>query len=62
MRVVGVCGSDIYMFKNMSHGSHVIPSGTRIGHEASGVVTKVGEGVTKLKVGKLENTSNVLIK
>jgi L-iditol 2-dehydrogenase len=42
----GICGTDL---KKISTGSHSAP---RIfGHETSGVVAKVGEGVSKYKVG-----------
>ena len=54
MRNVGLCGSDVYMFKNGSHGTHRLGGSGILGHEASGVVTKVGEGVSNLKVGKNE--------
>ncbi|XP_060571374.1 sorbitol dehydrogenase-like [Ruditapes philippinarum] len=51
MRNVGLCGSDVYMYKNGCHGTHRLGGSGILGHEASAVVTKVGEGVTKLKVG-----------
>ncbi|XP_052796623.1 sorbitol dehydrogenase-like [Mya arenaria] len=51
MKTVGLCGSDTYMYKNASHGSHPITEPTPVGHEASGVVAEVGSGVTGLKVG-----------
>jgi Zn-dependent alcohol dehydrogenase len=40
------------MYKNGCHGTHRLGGSGILGHEASAVVTKVGEGVTKLKVGK----------
>lgn len=48
---VGLCGSDVYMFMNGTHGTHEISEPGVIGHEACAVVEKVGEGVTNLKVG-----------
>ncbi|GKZ45208.1 hypothetical protein AbraIFM66951_007809 [Aspergillus brasiliensis] len=55
---VGICGSDIHEYL---HGPSTIPSTTHpitgekipvtLGHEFSGTVTEVGEGVTRLHVG-----------
>ena len=46
---VGICGSDIHMF----NGTYNAPVNYPIlfGHEWSGTVVKVGEGVTKVAVG-----------
>lgn len=52
MRNVGLCGSDVYMFMQGSHGTHKIGGSGILGHEASAVVKKIGEGVTSVKVGK----------
>ena len=43
----GICGSDIPRVLN--HGVHFYP--IVLGHEFSGDVVEVGEGVTKVKVG-----------
>ena len=40
----GVCGTDVHGFQH-----DVVPPGTILGHELSGVVSAVGEGVTKWK-------------
>ena len=40
----GVCGTDVHGFQH-----DVVPPGTILGHEHSGVVSAVGEGVTKWK-------------
>ncbi len=45
--VSGICGSDIV--RVLRHGAHFYP--IVLGHEFSGVVTEIGEGVTKVKVG-----------
>ncbi len=42
----GICGSDLHYF-NHDHA----PSGNVLGHEWSGTIAEVGEGVDKLKVG-----------
>ena len=52
IRDVGICGSDVHMYMNGSHGTHQLLGPNVIGHEASGVVTQVGANVTKLKVGE----------
>jgi len=47
IKATGVCGSDVPRVLN--NGAHFYP--IVLGHEFSGVVTEVGEGVTRLKVG-----------
>ena len=48
VRNCGVCGSDVHIFHGdiANVGDRFIP-----GHEAGGVVTAIGKGVTDLKVG-----------
>jgi alcohol dehydrogenase len=43
----GVCGSDLHIF----HGRHPVEPGFTIGHEFTGEVTAVGDGVTEVKPG-----------
>ena len=46
---IGVCGSDIHVY----HGEHPFTSyPVTQGHEVSGIVEKLGEGVTTLTVGQ----------
>ena len=48
VKAVGICGTDLHMFRE--HRADVqLPR--IMGHELSGLVTKVGEGVTRVKVG-----------
>lgn len=47
VRATGICGSDVP--RVLHHGAHFYP--VVLGHEFSGDVIEVGEGVTKLKVG-----------
>ncbi len=47
VRAVGVCGSDVP--RVWGDASHFFPN--VLGHEFSGVVTEVGEGVSRIKVG-----------
>ncbi|MGP1113918.1 NAD(P)-dependent alcohol dehydrogenase [Serratia sp. CY54717] len=51
IRSVGICGSDIHYFVHGRIGAAVVDKPMVIGHEASGVVTAVGENVTHLKPG-----------
>src|SRR5207253_1499524 len=47
----GICGSDLHYYFEGRNGSFVIREPLVPGHEASGVVAKVGEGVTRVKSG-----------
>ena len=47
IRATGICGSDVP--RVLDHGAHFYP--VVLGHEFSGDVVEVGEGVTKVKVG-----------
>ncbi|XP_046559256.1 sorbitol dehydrogenase-like isoform X2 [Haliotis rubra] len=48
---VGICGSDVSYWQNGRIGDMVVTKPMVMGHEPSGVVSKVGEGVVSLKVG-----------
>jgi len=47
----GICGSDLHYYFEGRNGSFVIREPLVPGHEASGVVAKVGEGVSRVKPG-----------
>ncbi len=49
---VGICGSDLHYYHLGRVGDAVIQEPMIIGHELSGVVDAVGEGVTSLKPGQ----------
>lgn len=52
MQKVGICGSDVHYWQHGGIGDRFIVTGPMLlGHECSAVVTKVGEGVSHLKVG-----------
>ncbi|XP_031553122.1 sorbitol dehydrogenase-like [Actinia tenebrosa] len=51
MHAVGICGSDVHYLKHMRIGDFIVNEPMVLGHESSGVVAEVGEGVTHLKVG-----------
>lgn len=48
---VGICGTDVHLLHDGRMGDFVVKAPLILGHESSGTVTKVGEGVTNLKVG-----------
>ena len=47
----GICGSDLHYFQHGRVGSFVIREPLIPGHEVSGVVAKIGPGVTRVKEG-----------
>src|SRR5438445_13434660 len=47
----GICGSDIHYYFEGRNGSFVIREPLVPGHEASGVVAAIGQGVTRVKPG-----------
>lgn len=48
---VGICGSDVHYFHDGRCGDFVVDGDFILGHEAGGVVEKLGPGVTTLAVG-----------
>ncbi|EXM08450.1 chaperonin 10-like protein [Fusarium oxysporum II5] len=51
IKATGICGSDVHFWKTGCIGSLVFDGDCIIGHEAAGVVIRVGEDVTDLKPG-----------
>ncbi|XP_075220676.1 sorbitol dehydrogenase-like isoform X2 [Lycorma delicatula] len=51
MGCVGICGSDVHYYVHGHCGEYVVKDPMIIGHEASGIVHKVGSKVTTLKPG-----------
>ncbi|KAL4222518.1 hypothetical protein ACF0H5_018557 [Mactra antiquata] len=51
IRQVGICGSDVYLYANGTHGTNQLHGPCIIGHEASAVITQVGQNVNNVKVG-----------
>lgn len=51
VRNVGICGSDIHLFRGSYNGPHTYPM--KFGHEWSGTVEAVGADVTKVRPGDL---------
>ncbi len=52
VRAVGVCGSDVHYYEHGRIGSHVVEAPLVLGHEASGVIEAVGEGVDPGRIGQ----------
>lgn len=51
IHTVGICGSDVHYYTHGRIGPFVVESPMVLGHEASGIVTEVGDQVANLKVG-----------
>ncbi len=51
IRNVGVCGSDIHYYTAGRIGSQVVEFPFVIGHEAAGIVDKIGSAVTRVRPG-----------
>ena len=49
---VGICGSDVHFWTHGGIGDFIVKAPMLLGHESSGIVTKLGEGVTGFKVGE----------
>lgn len=48
---VGICGSDVHYWINGRIGDFVLKAPMILGHETSGTIIEIGEGVTDLKPG-----------
>ncbi|XP_055332429.1 sorbitol dehydrogenase-like [Paramacrobiotus metropolitanus] len=48
---VGICGSDVHFWQRGYIGDYVVKAPLVLGHETSGIISAVGEGVTHLKKG-----------
>lgn len=53
VKCVGVCGSDLHYFSQGNIGDFVVTGDFILGHEAAGVVEKIGDEVKHLKVGDI---------
>ena len=60
MSDVGICGSDVHYWQHGAIGDFIVKAPMILGHEAAGVVSKLGEGVTSLTVG-MDVFTNLLI-
>ncbi len=47
----GICGSDVHYYTHGKIGQYVVEQPMVLGHEASGLVTRIGSSVKNLKVG-----------
>jgi L-iditol 2-dehydrogenase len=51
IQYVGICGSDLHYYETGRIGDYVVEPPFVLGHEASGIVSKIGPNVKNLKVG-----------
>merc|ERR1711971_925230 len=51
MDSVGICGSDVHYWTHGAIGDFIVKAPMVLGHEAAGVVAKLGSSVSNLKVG-----------
>lgn len=51
MDSIGICGSDVHYLVHGRIGDFILKKPMIIGHESSGIVHKVGDRVTHLKIG-----------
>src|SRR4051812_25059934 len=49
---VGVCGSDVHYYRHGRIGDFVVDAPMILGHEMSGRITAVGDGVDPSRVGQ----------
>ena len=54
MACVGICGSDVHYLVSGRIGDFVVKDPMIMGHEASGIVAKVGKNVKHLKEGRYD--------
>ena len=53
MDSVGICGSDVHYWTHGAIGDFVVKAPMVLGHEAAGVVAKIGAKVTNLQVTRV---------
>jgi len=51
IKYTGICGSDVHYWQHGRIGPFLVEAPMVLGHESSGIVAKVGSGVTSLKIG-----------
>ncbi len=51
IKAVGLCGSDLHYFEEGRIGDHIVKEPHILGHESSGIVEEVGEGVRGFEPG-----------
>ncbi|KAK3069214.1 hypothetical protein LTR53_012616 [Teratosphaeriaceae sp. CCFEE 6253] len=51
VKFTGICGSDVHYWQHGAIGSFIVKAPMVLGHESSGIVSAVGDGVTSLQVG-----------
>ena len=59
MSDVGICGSDVHYWKHGAIGDFIVKAPMVLGHEAAGVVSKLGPRVNNLKVGRYSKSTKL---
>ena len=52
IKAVGVCGSDVHYYEHGRIGTYVVRQPLILGHESSGVIVDIGEGVSRERIGQ----------
>jgi L-iditol 2-dehydrogenase len=52
IKMIGICGSDVHYYTTGRIGSQVVTYPFIIGHEAAGIVERIGKKVTRVKPGQ----------
>jgi len=52
IKAIGVCGSDVHYYEHGRIGSYVVRQPLILGHESSGVIVDIGEGVSRERIGQ----------
>lgn len=51
LAAAGICGTDLHYYQDFANAGFVLKNSLVLGHEASGIISEVSEGITDLKVG-----------
>lgn len=51
LAAAGICGTDMHYYQDFANAGFILNNPIVLGHEASGTIAEVGEGVTELSVG-----------
>jgi len=52
MKRVGICGSDVHFYLKGRIATYVVEKPLILGHECSGEIVEIGEGVSRIKIGQ----------
>ena len=52
VRAIGICGSDLHFYQEGRIGQFIVNEPIILGHECSGDIVQVGEGISKSRIGE----------